>query len=57
MKCELCKGIFVFSNSERRSQLGRKVGPAEEKCWIAQGLDTVTLVHLCFRCHIVVVCT
>ena len=49
MKREFCQGILVFSNSGRRSQLGHKVA-AEGECWI-------TLLHICFLCHRVVVRT
>ena len=40
--------IFLFfSNCERRSQPGHKVGSAEGECWIAHRLDTCwTLAHL-----------
>ena len=48
--------IVVFCNSERRSRLGHKVGPAEGECWNAQRLGTVTLFHICFFCHRLVVC-
>ena len=49
-----CAKVFVFSNIERRVQLGLK---AEGECWNARGLDTVTLLHICFLGHRVVVCT
>ena len=43
-------GIVVVS-------LGAKSAQAEEECWIAHRLDTVTLQHICFPCHRAVVCT
>ena len=40
------KVFLLFSNSERRSQFGHKVGPA--KCENAHRFDTATLLHILF---------
>ena len=37
--------------------LGTRLAQAEGKFWNAHRLDTVTLLHMCFPCHRVVVCT
>ena len=31
--------------------LGTKLAQAEEECWIARGLISATLLHICFPCH------
>ena len=45
-ECSVSYAQGFFINRERRSQLGHKVGPAEEKCQNAHRFDTVTLLHI-----------
>ena len=49
--------VFVSVSMSVEVSLGAKSAQAEEKCWLAHRLDTVTLLHICFLCHRAVVCT
>ena len=42
--------VFVVSDSERRSQFGRKVGPVEGECWTARRLHSAHAFPLSERC-------
>ena len=44
-ECNVSFAKDFFRNSERRSQLGHKVRPAEGKFWIAHRLDTLKRLH------------
>ena len=37
--------------------LGINLAQVQEECWNARRFDTVFLLHMCFLCHRVVLCT